>query len=105
MIKTSVWSAIWCGFVRKKKARVMWKREREVIIVAADMSAIFSVLVLLYSFADREETTGKQVYTGVCEVKVSRELILCWCSRSLGCAGASLAVFQELEKVCTGHQI
>jgi hypothetical protein len=26
--------------VRKKKARVMWKSEREVMIVAAEMSAI-----------------------------------------------------------------
>jgi hypothetical protein len=31
------------GEVRKKKARVMWNREREVMIVAPDMSAIFAV--------------------------------------------------------------
>jgi len=28
------------GEVRKKKARVMWKREREVMIVAPDINAI-----------------------------------------------------------------
>jgi hypothetical protein len=28
------------GFVRKKKARVMWKSDREVIMVAAEMSAM-----------------------------------------------------------------
>jgi hypothetical protein len=28
------------GFVRKKKAKVMWKKEREVRIVLADMRAI-----------------------------------------------------------------
>lgn len=40
MIKTRVWSAIAPGFVRKKKARVTWKSEREVMIVAAEMTAI-----------------------------------------------------------------
>jgi hypothetical protein len=42
MINTRVWSAIVPGLVRKKKARVMWKREREVIIVAAEMSPILT---------------------------------------------------------------
>ena len=32
------------GEVRKKKARVMWKREIEVRIVLAEMSAIFSIV-------------------------------------------------------------
>lgn len=31
------------GFVRKKKPSVMWKREREVIIVAADIMPILKV--------------------------------------------------------------
>jgi hypothetical protein len=43
-IKTRVWSAIVCGFVRKKKASVMWKSEREVMIVAAEMSAILTFI-------------------------------------------------------------
>lgn len=42
IMNTSVWSAIWFGEVRKNHARVTWKREREVIIVAADISAIFA---------------------------------------------------------------
>ena len=40
IINTRVWSAIVFGFVRKKKARVMWKSDREVIMVAAEMSAM-----------------------------------------------------------------
>jgi hypothetical protein len=40
MMNTRVWSAIAPGFVRKKKARVRWKSERDVIIVAAEMRAI-----------------------------------------------------------------
>jgi hypothetical protein len=40
IINTRVWSAMVPGLVRKKKARVMWKSEREVMIVAAEMSAI-----------------------------------------------------------------
>ena len=40
IMNTNVWSAIAPGEVRKKKARVMWNRESEVMIVAADMSAI-----------------------------------------------------------------
>jgi hypothetical protein len=31
------------GLVKKKKARVMWKRESEVMIVLADMSAMIAV--------------------------------------------------------------
>jgi hypothetical protein len=42
MINTRVWSAIVPGFVRKKKARVTWKRERDVMIVAAEMSPILT---------------------------------------------------------------
>ena len=42
MINTSDWSPIAFGFVRKKKARVTWKREREVIIVAPDIIPILS---------------------------------------------------------------
>lgn len=34
------------GFVRKKKASVMWKRERDVIIVAPEMMPILKVAVL-----------------------------------------------------------
>jgi len=44
MMKTSVWSAMESGDVRKKKARVMWKSEREVMIVAPEMTAIFADL-------------------------------------------------------------
>lgn len=32
------------GFVRKKKASVMWKRERDVIIVAPEMMPILKVV-------------------------------------------------------------
>jgi len=35
------------GEVRKKKARVMWKREREVMIVAPDINAIARYVVKL----------------------------------------------------------
>jgi hypothetical protein len=47
IINTRVWSAIVFGFVRKKKARVMWKSDSEVIIVAAEMSAIWKSTQLL----------------------------------------------------------
>ena len=40
MINTRVWSARAPGEVRKKYASVIWKREREVMIVFPDMSAI-----------------------------------------------------------------
>lgn len=52
MMKTRVWSAIVWGEVRKKKARVRWKRERDVMIVLPEMSAIRAVgreIVLLRS--------------------------------------------------------
>lgn len=42
-MNTRAWSAMVAGFVRKKKASVTWKREREVMIVFAEMSAIFAV--------------------------------------------------------------
>lgn len=38
--KTRAWSDTVMGLVRKKKARVMWKSEREVRMVLADMSAM-----------------------------------------------------------------
>lgn len=40
MTQTRAWSAMVPGFVRKKKPRVMWKRETEVMIVLAEMSAM-----------------------------------------------------------------
>jgi len=40
--KTSAWSAIVAGLVRKKKASVMWKKESDVRIVLADMSAMMA---------------------------------------------------------------
>jgi hypothetical protein len=40
---TTAWSATVPGLVRKKKPRVMWKRQSEVRIVRADMSAMVSV--------------------------------------------------------------
>jgi len=46
IIKTSVWSAIACGFVRKKKASVTWKSESEVMIVAAEITAILTLRLL-----------------------------------------------------------
>jgi len=33
------------GEVRKKKARVMWKREREVMIVDAEITAMLSLML------------------------------------------------------------
>lgn len=44
IMNTKVWSGMMLGEVRKKKASVIWKSERIVIIVAADMSAIAAVL-------------------------------------------------------------
>lgn len=41
--QTRAWSAMVMGFVRKKKPRVMWKSESEVMIVFADMRAISSL--------------------------------------------------------------
>jgi len=43
MKNTSDWSARDPGEVRKKKARVMWKSEREVMMVAPEMTAILEV--------------------------------------------------------------
>ena len=43
IMKTSVWSAMEDGFVRKKKARVMWKREMELMMVAPEMRPIAAV--------------------------------------------------------------
>lgn len=37
---TTAWSATVPGLVRKKKPKVIWKKEMEVMIVFADMSAI-----------------------------------------------------------------
>jgi len=37
---TTAWSAIVPGFVKKKKPRVMWKRETEVMIVFPDINAM-----------------------------------------------------------------
>lgn len=45
-MNTRVWSAIDSGEVRKKKARVMWNSEMEVMIVAPEMTAMFVVNVL-----------------------------------------------------------
>lgn len=45
-IKTSAWSARVMGLVRKKKPSVMWKSEREVTIVLADMSAMIGFVLL-----------------------------------------------------------
>lgn len=39
-INTSAWSATVMGLVRKKKPSMTWKRQREVRIVLADMSAM-----------------------------------------------------------------
>lgn len=49
-IHTIAWSAMVLGFVKKKKARVTWKRQREVRIVLADMSAMSAVHGLLLRF-------------------------------------------------------
>jgi len=45
--------------VRKKKPRVMWKRQREVRIVLAEMSAM--VVVLLSSLLGRVSCVGAAV--------------------------------------------
>lgn len=57
-MNTSVWSAIWCGFVRKKNARVMWKSERDVRIVAADISAIFGFFLVAGGVRKRRREVG-----------------------------------------------
>ena len=41
--KTRAWSAIVAGLVTKKKARVMWKKARDVRIVLTDMRAMLVV--------------------------------------------------------------
>lgn len=41
---TKAWSAIVAGSVMKKKARVMWKSERDVMIVLAEMKGILAIL-------------------------------------------------------------
>jgi hypothetical protein len=43
IMKTSVWSATVDGDVRKKKAKVMWKREMELMMVAPDMRPMVAV--------------------------------------------------------------
>ena len=40
IMNTSVWSAIEDGFVRKKKPRVTWKRDMELMMVAPEMRPI-----------------------------------------------------------------
>lgn len=40
--QTRAWSAMVMGLVRKKKPRVMWKSESEVMIVFADMRAMLA---------------------------------------------------------------
>lgn len=42
-IQTRAWSAMVLGLVRKKKPKVRWKREREVMMVLAEMSAIMTI--------------------------------------------------------------
>ena len=44
-MNTSVWSEIAPGAVRKKYANVIWKRESDVMIVAADMRAMFDLRI------------------------------------------------------------
>ena len=50
IIKTSVWSAIDPGEVRKKNASVTWNRESEVMIVAPDMTPMMTVLCIVDNF-------------------------------------------------------
>lgn len=44
---TRAWSAMVAGLVRKKKARVMWKREMEVMIVVPEMRAMMGCGLVL----------------------------------------------------------
>jgi hypothetical protein len=48
MMYTRAWSATVAGFVMKKKPSVMWKRETDVMMVRAEMSAM--VTAIRYSF-------------------------------------------------------
>ena len=56
---TRIWSLMVLGLVRKKKPRVMWKRQREVRIVLAEMSAM--VVVLLSCLLGRVSCVGAAV--------------------------------------------
>ena len=55
IINTRVWSARAPGDVRKKYASVIWKRERDVMIVFPDMSA------MMFTSAPRREREGEKV--------------------------------------------
>ena len=44
-IYTRAWSATVMGFVRKKKPSVMWKSDRDVMMVLADMSAMATAVL------------------------------------------------------------
>jgi hypothetical protein len=58
---TRAWSAMDMGFVKKKKARVMWKREMEVKMVFADMSAMVAGERRVLDYSDAA-TAGGQVW-------------------------------------------
>lgn len=46
--KTMDWSAMDSGEVRRKKAMVIWKREREVMMVAPEMTPMLAVVACAY---------------------------------------------------------
>lgn len=57
---TRAWSAMDSGFVKKKKASVMWKREMEVKMVFADMSAMIASSAV---FSDCSSAAGQVLGT------------------------------------------
>lgn len=76
MTYTSAWSAMVAGFVRKKNPSVMWKREREVRIVLADMRAMVAVCLFVRSVsvvaANRTATIRAAVVAGYSAARAGR---------------------------------
>ena len=85
---TTAWSATVPGLVRKKKPRVMWKRQSEVRIVRPDMSAMASVrLVSLREVKRGSSSAGGCVCVRGCGKRRETSVLAAWelkCRRQSG---------------------
>lgn len=75
IINTSVWSASAAGDTRKKYASVMWKRDREVMIVFPDMRAILNERYYSGQKVEGEEKVGSYVLSLCSFMRLTRQLI------------------------------
>ena len=72
---TTAWSDTAAGLVRKKKASVRWKREREVMIVRADMSAILGCFLSFESQIWSSIESRKEKWKAFCSDRVEAVLL------------------------------